>query len=384
MVQRERIVREFIKLCSISSPGGRERKIADQVKTVLVDLGLEVEEDAVGVVTGGNAGNVFARVNGTGPGPALFFSAHLDTVNPCDQVVPVVKEAVVYSDGTTILGADDKAGIVAILEMLRMLKEINQPHPTVEVIFTVQEEGGLKGAKAFDTGWLTAQMGYVLDSSGPVGSMVIQGPAHNGIEALLHGQAAHAGVCPEEGISAVKVAARAINRMRLGRIDPETTANIGTINGGTAANVVPERVLIKGEARSLDPQKLVKQTAHMVACFEQAAQEMGAKAEVTTFLEYPGLRLDPTEPVVALAVQAATAIGLEPRLESTGGGSDANVFNGAGLPTVNFGIGMQKVHTLKEHIAIRDLETMARLLCSIVRQAGSENGGGDAAWFRKE
>lgn len=370
MIQRERIIQEFVELCAISSPGGAERQIADRLKAILQSLSLQVEEDDAGVEIQGNTGNLFARLERTGPGPAIFFSAHMDTVVPCEKVVPVIRDGAVYSDGTTILGADDKAGIVAILEAIRILQETKEPHPTVEVVFTVQEEGGLKGAKAFDTACLESKMGYVLDSSGSAGSIVVSGPSQNHIEATIQGRAAHAGICPEEGISAIKVASRAVNLMKLGRIDAHTTANIGTINGGTATNIIPERVVIKGEARSLDTEKLAAQTRHMEASFQQAAREMGAEVEVSSTLIYPGLHLAQDEPVVALAVKAAKVLGLEPKLESTGGGSDANIFNGAGLPTANLGIGMQKVHTNDEFITLDDLEKNACYVLEIIRQAG--------------
>ncbi|ABZ82927.1 peptidase t [Heliomicrobium modesticaldum Ice1] len=369
MIQRERIVKEVMALCAISSPGGGEREIADRLTATLRELGMTVVEDDAGAKIPGSAGNLYARLEGTVPGKALFFSAHMDTVVPCEKVCPVIRNGAICSDGTTVLGGDDKAGIAAILEALRVLVETGEERPTIEVIFSVQEEGGLKGAKVFDTKRLKSPMGYVLDASGPVGHIINAAPFQNNIEAILHGRTAHAGFCPEEGVSAIKIASRAIHKMKLGRIDGETTANIGTINGGTATNIVPERVVIAGEARSIDEKKLILQTRHMVDCFEQAAQELGGKAEVKVTQVYPGYRLHASDPVVALALKAAVAMGIQPRLVPTGGGADANIYNGAGLPTANLAIGMEKVHTKEEFIPIDALVGSARFVLEIIRQA---------------
>ncbi|KAB2951696.1 M20/M25/M40 family metallo-hydrolase [Heliorestis acidaminivorans] len=370
MIQQDRLVQEFLQLCAISSPGGGERQVADVLLDKLTNMGLKAVEDKAAEKIGGNAGNIYACMAGTGPGPAIFFSAHMDTVVPCDHVEPIVSNGVISSAGPSILGADDKAGIVAILEALRVLKETGEPHPTIEVIFTVQEEGGLKGAKVFDTSVLQSKMGYVLDAGGFVGNIIVRGPAQNNIEAHIYGRAAHAGICPEEGISAIRIASKAIQSMELGRIDEETTANIGTINGGMATNIIPENVLISGEARSLSLKKLAIQTEKMVNAFVQAAQDCGGKAEVTSTLIYPHIDLKSDETVVQLAIQGAEKLGKKASLDGTGGGSDANIFNGAGIPTVNLGIGMQKVHTTDEFITLEDLQLNAYNVLEIIRAAG--------------
>ncbi|QGG46530.1 M20/M25/M40 family metallo-hydrolase [Heliorestis convoluta] len=374
MIQQDRLLQDFLRLCALSSPGGEEREVADDLIRTLEGLGLKVEEDDAGQKIGGNAGNLYAMLPGTGTGPALFFCAHMDTVVPCDQVQPIVRDGAVYSAGSSILGADNKAGLVAIIEALRVLMETGEPHPTIEVIFTVQEEGGLNGAKAFDMSRLQSKMGYVLDAAGFAGNIIIRGPAQNNIEAHILGRAAHAGICPEEGISAIRIASRAIQQMKLGRIDEETTANIGTINGGRATNIVPERVTIMGEARSLSLEKLALQTESMVSAFHIAAEELGGKADVRTKQIYPAISLDEKDPVVVLAVQAAEKLGRKATLEGTGGGSDANIFNGAGIPTANLGIGMQKVHTTEEFITLEDLELNARNVLEIIRAASKWEG----------
>ncbi|MTV49314.1 M20/M25/M40 family metallo-hydrolase [Heliobacillus mobilis] len=368
MIERQRIIQEFIELCAISSPGGGERQIADRLTATLTQMGFRVEEDDAGTKIPGNAGNLYGRLEGNGSGGAIFFSAHMDTVVPCDKVTPVIRDGAIYSDGTSILGADDKAGIVAILEALRVLLATGETRPTIEIIFSVQEEGGLKGAKVFDIGWLQSKMGYVLDASGEPGTIITSAPFQNHIEAVLYGRTAHAGICPEEGVSAIKIASRAVHRMRLGRIDKETTANIGTINGGSATNIVPERVIITGEARSLREEKLEEQTRHMAACFQQAAQDLGGRAEVKVNQVYPGFILTEKDPVVALALKAAQSLNFTSQLVPIGGGSDANIYNGAGLPTANLAIAMEKVHTKEEFITIDNLERNSRYVLEIIRQ----------------
>jgi len=354
------IVEEFLKLVEIDSPSGEEKEVAEYIKEALRSQGIEAEEDA--------AGNLLARVPGNPDLPALMMSAHMDTV-PARGVTGVVREGAIYSAGDTILGADDKAAIAGILSLVRRLKETSEAHPPLELVFTVQEEVGLKGSQAFDAGRLQAKMGFVLDSAGELGSMVVQAPVQNQMEVYITGRAAHAGINPEEGISAIKVAAKAIAGMRLGRIDAETTANIGRIEGGEARNIVPERVYIMGEARSLARAKLDAQTRHMEECFRRAAEEAGAGVEIKVELLYPEFCLPPDAPAVELAREAALSLGLSPVLEKSGGGSDANIFNSRGIPTVNLGIGMRQVHTRHEHIYIRDLELIPELLLAICRAA---------------
>lgn len=357
---------EFLKLVEIDSPSGEEKEIAHYIKETLQQQGVKVEEDA--------AGNLLARLPGDPGMPVLMIGAHMDTV-PARGVKGVIKEGAIYSEGDTILGADDKAAIAGLLSLVRKLREAREAHPPLELVFTVGEEVGLKGAKAFDVGRLQARMGFVLDSAGELGSMVVQAPVQNQMEVFITGRAAHAGINPEEGISAIKVAARAVAEMRLGRIDAETTANIGRIEGGEARNIVPERVYIMGEARSLVRAKLDAQTQHMEECFRKAAEEAGAGVEIKVELLYPEFCLKPDAPVVQLAREAALSLGLTPRLEKSGGGSDANIFNSRGLPTVNLGIGMRQVHTRQEHIYIRDLELIPELLMAICRAATKKKGG---------
>ncbi|SHF28760.1 peptidase T-like protein [Desulfofundulus australicus DSM 11792] len=367
MVNRDRILAEFLELVQVDSVSGQERAMADLLAARLQELGLEVEEDRAGAETGGEAGNLIATLPARGPERPLLLVAHMDTVEPGRGIKPVVENGIVRSAGNTILGGDDKAGIAAILEVLRVIVEQELAHGGLEVVFTIGEEVGLLGAKHLDTGRLRSSMGYVLDSSGPAGTIVVQAPTQDKIEAVIHGRAAHAGINPEDGINAIAVAAHAVSRMQLGRIDEETTANIGVISGGKATNIVPAYCRLEGETRSLDGGKCRAQTAAMVEVLEKTAAQFHARVEITTTTLYPEFKLDESHPAVVLAKKAAERLGLVPQLIKTGGGSDANILNSRGITCVNLGIAMQKVHTTEEFIRVEDLATNARYLLEIIR-----------------
>ncbi|MFZ3170763.1 MAG: M20/M25/M40 family metallo-hydrolase [Carboxydocellales bacterium] len=368
-VNQDRLIQEFLELVQIYSPSRREREVSLVIVDKLTALGLEVYEDSAGAAIGSGSGNIIARLPATAgqTKPAIFFSAHLDTVEPGENVQPVLAEGIISSRGETILGGDDKAGIAAILEALRLVKELGIAHGELEVVLTVCEEVGLLGAANLEYQRLNSRMGFILDAAGPVGTIIVQGPAQIRLEAGIIGKAAHAGVCPEEGISAIQVAAQAISQMKLGRIDAETTANIGLIEGGKAINIVPELVNLKGEARSLKPAKLEAQTKHMVDTLEQVAKAAGAKAQVRTEQIYAQIDLAPDSPAVLAAVKAAENLGIPAKLEATGGGSDANIFCGQGLAAVNLGIGMNNVHTTQETMAVADLMNTVRYLVEIIK-----------------
>lgn len=367
MINQDRILAEFLELVQVDSVSGRERALADLLATRLRGLGLDVCEDRAGAETGGEAGNLIATLPARGPERPLLLVAHMDTVEPGRGVRPVVENGVVRSAGDTILGGDDKAGIAAILEVLRVITEQQLAHGGLEVVFTIGEEVGLLGAKHLDHSRLRSSMGYVLDSSGPAGTIVVQAPTQDKIEAVVRGRAAHAGINPEEGINAIAVAAHAVARMTLGRIDEETTANIGVISGGQATNIVPDSCRLEGETRSLDGSKCRAQTAAMVEVLETTAAQFGARVEITTQTLYHEFKLAESHPAVVLAKKAAEKLGLVPQLVKTGGGSDANIFNSRGITCVNLGIAMQKVHTTEEFIRVEDLATNARYLLEIIR-----------------
>lgn len=375
-VNVERLTREFTTLVQISSPSYKERELGNYLIKRLNGLGLLVEEDNTGEKIGGNCGNIFARLPGDEKYPTLFLCAHMDTVQPGEGIKPVLKDGVFRSDGSTVLGGDDKAGIAAMIELLEILKEERVPHGPLEILFTVGEEQGLRGSKNFDCSRLKAKCGYVLDSSGKPGTIIIAAPTQNIINFSIKGKAAHAGIEPERGINAIQAAGHALVRLRLGRIDAETTANIGVIRGGKATNIVPDLVYLEGEVRSLDRKKMEALTSEIIETFTKAVEAAGAKSEVKVTFEYPEFRLDPEMSVIRYASQAAEKAGLQVRYETSGGGSDANIFNAAGIPTANLGIGMQQVHTKEEFLEVKDLTDDVRWLIELIQLTAGREGEG--------
>jgi tripeptide aminopeptidase len=317
-----------------------------------------------------------ARFPGSAPDAAPFLlCAHMDTVVPGENIRPVVSGDIIKSDGTTILGGDDKSGIVAILEAVRVLREQRVAHGPIDVLLTICEEMGLVGAKHFDVGRLRARTGLVLDCDG-VHELITRAPAANRMSFTVHGLEAHAGVAPEEGISAIRVAAEAIAAMRLGRVSAETTANIGRIEGGLASNIIPNRVHLRAETRSLSVEGLEAQTAHMRECFEQAAsrhhvtvggREHHARVEAKIDRDYERLDVPDDTRIVRLMAAASRHLGVPFRTRSTGGGSDANVFTGRGIEVANLSCGMREIHTVNEWVDTKDLVSTARLLVEAVR-----------------
>lgn len=368
-VQSDRLVELFTTLCSINSPSRQEREVAEYVKGFLRGLGLEVREDNAAQVVNGNANNLIATLPANISGaPRIFFSAHLDTVEPNPNVKIIIEGDIIRTDGSTILGADDKAGLSAIMEAIRIVVENNLPHGQIQLLLTVCEEIGLKGARALDMSLVESDFGFVYDSGPPVGAIVSQTPTHDTMEVRLIGKPAHAGVEPEKGISAIEIAAHAIARMRLGRIDEETTANIGAIQGGHATNIVCPEVRIRAEARSRTIAKVDAQIAHMIECFEQAARERGGDAEIQVERHYVGYQLTENDLPVRIVRSAAHTIGLEAPMRPTGGGSDANIFIARGLPCCVVGTAMEKVHTHEEFVRIDNLSRSVDLTLAIIRE----------------
>lgn len=368
-INQERLVAEFLELVQIDSFAGRERQIADTLIPKLSELGFDVHEDDAGATIQGNTGNLIAKLAGDSQKPTLLFSAHMDRVAPGDGIKPVIDGGIIKSDGTTILAADDVAGIVAILEGLRTAKEQKITHGNIEVVFTIAEEGGLHGAKALKKADLDADFGYFLDSDGAVGSIVNQAPAHQNIKFTFHGKAAHAGVEPEKGLNAIKIAAEAIAQMNIGRIDHETTANVGIIQGGSATNIVAEQCVVKCEVRSLDGSKLKAQIEHMLDAAKASANKAQAKLDIEIDDSYSAFKIAESEPVVSLAIKAAESIGLTPQVHGTGGGSDASVVNGLGIPSVVLGVNFKNVHSKSEMIAVEDLAKAAEYTLALIENA---------------
>ncbi|KGR78365.1 M20/M25/M40 family metallo-hydrolase [Ureibacillus manganicus] len=363
-----RLVDEFLELVQIDSETKHEEIIAPILINKLEDMGFEVYQDDAHTRNGHGAGNIIATLKGSLDVQPIYFTVHMDTVVPGVGIKPVIKEdGYIYSDGTTILGADDKAGVAALFEMARRLKEQNFPHGTIQLIITAGEESGLVGAKELDPQKIIAKYGFAVDSTGQVGGIVTGAPYQAKVNAKIIGKTAHAGVAPEKGISAITLASKAIAKMNLGRIDHETTANIGRFEGGKATNIVCDEVYILAEARSINEEKLHTQTQHMKEIFETVAEGNGGRAEVEVKVMYPGFSVTEEDRVVQVAMEAVKNIGREPNLGVSGGGSDANIISGFGIPTVNLSVGYEEIHTTNERMPIVELEKLADLLVEIVK-----------------
>lgn len=372
MINEERLQKLFIELVEIDSPSGHEDRLRDFLKNIWQQRGLIIEEDEAGRRLGGDSGNILIRVAGTSPGPTILFCAHMDTVEPGRGIKARVDEdGYIRSAGNTILGSDDKVAIAAIIEAFDCLQENHLPYPSMEFLFTVSEEQGLLGSKEFDFSKLKASLAYVLDDGHPPGSIVVRSPCQNGIEYIVRGQAAHAGMNPEKGLNAIQAAAMALAKMPCGRIDEETTCNFGIIQGGTARNIVADYCKINGEARSLNENKLESLTRQLSQIFIQEVEHYGASVEVNVKFLYPAVTLDTSQEVCRLAQKAASRVGLPCQEVSTGGGSDASIINSHGIPCANLSVGMQEVHTCQEQIAINDMFGVAKWILAIIEESGS-------------
>lgn len=353
----------FLELAAIPSPSGEEEAVSARVRAYLRDLGIDAESD--------EAGNLLARLPATGgeAGEPIFLCAHLDTVPPLGPIHPVVEDGVVTNAGGTILGADDKAAVAVLLEAARLVLAEGRPHAGIDLLFTTREETGLEGAQAFDVSRLRARCGFVYDYSGAIGEVVVAAPSGRTMDVVFTGRPAHAGINPEDGRSAIAAAARAVSDLRLGRIDEETTANVGLIEGGSAGNVVPGHCRLAAEARSRDQAKLADLVQEMLDCFAFAAAVSECEVETTVEDKYRGYRLAADDPALVLARTALERAGFVPREVAVGGGADVNVFVERGLRCVNLANGMANVHTAEEEIAVADLEAMVAVTLELVEAA---------------
>lgn len=368
-MNKQRLLDEFLELVQIDSETTEEAAIAKILKDKFTELGVEVIEDQAKEKTGHGANNLICNLEGTKKGAdPIYFTSHMDTVVPGKNVRPSIKDGYVVTDGTTILGADDKTGLAAILEAIRTIKEDGIEHGDLQFVITVGEESGLVGAKALDPSLLKAKYGYALDSDGKVGNIIVAAPTQAKIQAVVKGKTAHAGVAPEKGISAITMASKAISRMPLGRIDEETTANIGRFEGGQKTNIVCDYVEILAEARSLDPQKMEQQVDKMKQAFHEVAKEMGGEVEIDVTVMYPGFKQQDGDQVVETAREAAGNLGLSTELLTSGGGSDANIIAGFGIPTVNLAVGYEEIHTTNERMPISELEQITELVIEIIKE----------------
>ncbi|AET61478.1 hypothetical protein HPL003_23800 [Paenibacillus terrae HPL-003] len=371
-VVKDRIIQEFMELVQVDSETKHEQEISRVLKEKFNALGLEVIEDDSRERTGHGSGNLIVtwKAEGAEQAPKLFFTCHMDTVTPGKGIKPQLGEdGWIRSDGSTILGADDKAGIAALFEAIRVVREQKIPHGQIQFVITAGEESGLFGARAMKPELLDADFGYALDSNGEVGSICVAAPTQARIEMKITGKSAHAGVNPEDGISAIQVASKAISNMKLGRIDKETTANIGSFEGGGATNVVCDFVLIRAEARSIVQEKVNHQIQHMREALETTAREFGAQGEFRSEVIYPAFSFTEHDEIVQVAQRAIQGLGLATPTFHSGGGSDANVFNGLGVPTVNLAVGYQNIHTTQEKIKADDLVKVAEVVVALIQQA---------------
>ena len=366
--ERERLARDFVRLCAIASPSLSERAVADVVRHELDAVGLEVEEDASAAAVGSDSGNLLARIPGREGTPTILLCAHLDTV-PLAAPVEVVRENDAFHNANEgILGADNKAAVAVLLGVARRLARDGSP-VGVELLFTTAEEMALRGVKEVQAGWLRSDFGFVFDHASPIGELIVAAPSYFRLEARFHGAAAHAGIRPEDGRNAIAAAARAIGLMRLGRLDSQTTANVGVIDGGSAANVVAEHCRLELEARSLDDDWAGRLAGEMVDACSQAASETERDVETSVEHLFRAFRLARSSPPVLVAARALEALGIEPSYVSTGGGSDANALIAAGLPVLNVANATERNHQPDESVTVDALERMLDVALGLVEQS---------------
>lgn len=366
MIDKERLLNTFLDYVRIDSESRHEKNMAQRVISDLEAIGCEIYVDETENKTGSDTGNIYATLPGNAPGEPMILCAHLDTVVPGVGVEPVLEDGIIRSKGDTVLGGDDKSGVAAIVEAMRTLVEHDLPHPTVQAVLTVCEEIGLYGSKHLEYDKLAGRQAIALDTGTP-GVIVTSGPGQYKIEATVVGRKAHAGVAPEQGISAIQVLCQAVSNMKLLRIDEETTANIGSIHADYPTNIVAERATLKAECRSRDAAKLEKQAEHMEACLREACAKYGATLEIERTKAYDAFKHSEDAPVICRVAAAMTAAGLVPVLKPSGGGSDANNMCQNGICAVVVGTGMDKVHTTAEQIAVADLESTTRMVLELIK-----------------
>lgn len=362
MINTDRMIKNFLEYVQIDSVSYEEREMCDFLTKQLEGLGFEVVKNEIGEQIGSTGYNIVAKMAGDSAKDPILLSAHIDTVTPGVGIKPIVDGDIIKTDGSTILGGDDKAGIAIIVECMQAITEANVSARPIEAVFSVCEEVGLKGVKNFDLSLIKAKEGIVLDSGGEIGSIVTKAPAQDVINVDIHGKPAHAGMEPEKGVSAIQIAAKALENMTLYRIDEETTANFGIISGGVATNIITDHVHLTGETRSLSAKKVDKQTASMREALEKAAADLGGSVDFVAERAYNPFIVDENSKIVNDLKKAFTANGLTPQCVPTGGGSDTNIYFEKGISCVNISCGMSAVHTTDEFIKISDMEKCAQSL----------------------
>lgn len=366
MINNERLLNTFMEYVKIDSETKNEKAIGERIFKDLKELGLEVYTDEAGKKLNSNGNNIYCYISGTNDSEAMLFSAHMDTVTPGIGIEPYIDGDYIKSKGDTILGGDDKAGVVAILEAIRTIKENNLPHRPIDIVFSICEEGGVNGVKEVEFSRLKAKKGIILDSGGSPSKIITEAPGQTRIFANVIGKAAHAGACPEAGISAIIAAAEAVSNMKLLRIDSETTANIGTFKAEGATNIVSPLVEIIAEARSRSTDKLNEQTEHMISCLKESCVKHGAKLDYRIENCYYSYVLDHDDEQIKMIENVCEDLGLEVVKLPSGGGSDANVYNFNGIKAVNIGAGMELAHTTDERLNIKDFENAAEVVLRLM------------------
>jgi tripeptide aminopeptidase len=369
MINRQRLLASFVSLAKVDGPPGREQDIASAVMQKLQTLGITSQQDEAGRSFGGNSGNVLAHLPGTVPGCPILLCSHMDTVQPTKGLEIVRRNGTIGTSGTSILGADDRAGIAAILEVLAVLHDYRIDHGPIDILFTVCEEAGMHGSKNVAQENLKARLGFVFDCSAPPGEFVISAPGAIAFRIEVEGRAAHAAVWPERGINAIQIAGRAIADLPLGRIDEVGMANIGLITGGKAINIVPDLVTVEGETRNTDNARLQQQMEYIEERFHNRASETGGKVRITRSEKYSGFSLSTDSPIVKNTSAAIIGAGFVPTPIQYPGGSDANIMNEKGIPTVNLGMGYQNVHTYQETISEENLVAAVSIGLAVVKHA---------------
>ena len=367
--EKERLIEEFIRLCEIPSPSGSEELVGKYVTEELERLGLKVKEDDAAAKCGAGCGNIHSYIRGK-VDRSVLLCAHIDTVPVSGEIDVVRNGDFLENRNRAILGADDKAAVAILLALAKKYTDV-QPPIGIELLFTVREEVGLAGAKAFDIGALKSQFGFVFDHPSPIGELMVEAPTHQRITARFTGVSAHAGICPEEGKSAVVAAAKAIESMQLGRIDERSTANVGAVKGGTAVNVVPESCGVLAEVRSLDHEKAVEMAQGIIDACTWAAGACDVDVNTKVEEEFHAFSLSRGSRSVKAAATALADLGIKADYIASGGGSDANAFQAKGFDCLNVANGTEAVHTADERVSVESLETMLDLGHAIVARSAN-------------
>ena len=366
MINNKRLINNFLEYVQIDSETKFEKEICDFIYEKMNNLGFEVIKDNAGEEINSDGYNLLIKYPGNLDKQPIILSAHVDTVEPGKKIKPIIDGDLIKSDGSTILGGDDKAGVAIIIECLQTIKDNNLDSRPIEAVLSIYEEGGLKGIKAFDISQLKAKEAIVIDSGGPIGTINLKAPSQKFISVDVYGKAAHAGTEPEKGISAISIAADAISKMKLYRIDEETTANFGYINGGGATNIITDHVQLTGEVRSLSMDKIAKQTQHIIDTLNESTKLFGGSVKIHTKDVYQSVNVDPNSDLVKAMDQAFIKNGFTPHHVASGGGSDTNVYFEKGINAINISCGMNRVHTSDENIKISDIEGCAKSLLSLL------------------